>query len=142
MDAPSAFTDRVVNYLLKRESKEPEIRYRDEYKQARILVALAYKGNPDPFTTASYQIYGVHPSTIWQRTLAARKAKLGYEWDLWYFEDGTIKPDVIIPDYDPFLSRKPPRHEEEFCNQRLPLRILPEEKHHLTSKAIKCGSGW
>ena len=121
LDAAPALSDRVVEYLCKREMKEPEIRYKDEYRMARVCVALAYKGNPDPFRGASYQIFGVHPDTIWQRTVAARKAKLGYEFDLWYFEDGTRKPDVIIPDYDPLIPRRPPRHAEEFCNTRLPL---------------------
>ena len=68
--------------------------------------------------------------------MAQRKAKLGLEFDLWYFENGTMRPDVIVPDYDPLIPRKPPRHAEEFCNRRLPsvaearklLRILPADK--------------
>jgi len=92
--APALLSDRVIEYLCKREMKEPEICYKDEYRQARICVALAYKGEPDPFTAASYQIYGVHPSTMWQRILAARKAMLAWEFDLWYDAAGNMRPDV------------------------------------------------
>jgi hypothetical protein len=64
---------------------------------------------------------------IWPMIMATRKAKLGWEFELWYDSNGTMKPDVIIPDYDPLVPRKPPKHAEEFCNARLPLRILPDE---------------
>ena len=33
--------------------REPEIQYRDEYRQARIVVSLAAKGDSDPFTASS-----------------------------------------------------------------------------------------
>jgi hypothetical protein len=32
---------------------------------------------------------------------AERKVKLGFEYDLWYFSDGTLRPDLVIRDYDP-----------------------------------------
>src|SRR5262249_23798456 len=42
-------------------------------------------------------------------------------YDLWYSEDDARKPDVMIPDFDPLIPRKPPRHAGESCNKRLPL---------------------
>ena len=121
LDAAPALSNRVVEYLLKAEMKEPEICYRDEYRQARIVVALASKGDPDPFTAASYQIYGLHPDAIWPRIVADRKAQLGAKYGLWYCDDDTLKPDVVIPDYDPFSDprRKPSPSAERFCNERL-----------------------
>jgi hypothetical protein len=41
MDAAPDLSHRVVEYLCRAEMKEPEIQYKDEYRQARIVVSLA-----------------------------------------------------------------------------------------------------
>lgn len=124
---------RILDRLEKAELAEPDVGFRQDYRQVFICVPLASRGEPQPFIESGYRIYGSHPDDVWPKIMAQRKAKLGWEFDLWYFENGTTKPDVIIPDYDPLVPRKPPTHAEEFCIARLPsdaelkkvLRILP-----------------
>ena len=118
--------------------REPKVVSVMAYVGTALLTAIktADMGEAQPFVESSYRIYGSHPDDVWPKIMAQRKAKLGWEFDLWYFENGTMKPDVIIPDYDPLILRKPPRRAEEFCIARLPsdaelekvLRILPPEK--------------
>ena len=54
----------------------------------------------------SYQLYGMHPNILWAQIVADRKGKLGWEYDLWYFDDGRLKPHIVTPDYDPLCGRK------------------------------------
>jgi hypothetical protein len=65
----------------------------------------------------------MHPDMLWAQIVADRKGKLGWEYDLWYFDDGRLKPDIVIPDYDPLdavrvLRTRP--SAERFCNECLP----------------------
>ena len=82
-------------------------------------MSLAAKGDSDPFTASSYQLYGMHPNILWAQIVADRKGKLGWEYDLWYFDDCRLKPDIVIPDFDPLCRRKQSPSAERFCNERL-----------------------
>ena len=48
----------------------------------------------------------MHPNILWAQIVADRKGKLGWEYDLWYFDDGRLKPHIVTPDYDPLCGRK------------------------------------
>ena len=79
--------------------------WRDDYRQARVIIALCRASDPDPLVTSSYRIYGVHPDLVFVAITAIRKAKLGDEYSDFYDENGNLIPQRLdIPDYDPTLD--------------------------------------
>lgn len=85
---------RILDRLEKAELSEPDIWFRQDYRQAFICVSLASRGEPQPFVESSYRIYGKHPGKVWPHILATRKAKLGKEFPDWYDAAGNRKPDI------------------------------------------------
>lgn len=71
-DAP-----RIMARLIQLEAHEPDVWLRDDYRQSFITLHLALEGNPQPFVSASYQMYGVHPDKLYPAIVARRKALLG-----------------------------------------------------------------
>lgn len=72
-----SLADRIMARLFHAEAREPDVWFRDDYRQAFITVSLAAKGNTMPFVVASYQMYGVHPDKLWDAICQRRKALLG-----------------------------------------------------------------
>lgn len=70
-------SDRAVVRLVEAESREPEPWHRDDYRIARITVALARDGSPIPHVEATYRVLGLHPDKVWPSILARRRALLG-----------------------------------------------------------------
>src|SRR5262252_10545384 len=92
------------------EIAEQNLHWKDDYRQARIIIALCRAHDPEPLVTSSYRIYGVHPDLVFVAITAIRKAKLGDEYSDFYDENGNLIPQRLdIPDYDPTLDRKPRR---------------------------------
>jgi len=85
---------RILDRLQKAELSEPDIWYRQDYRQAFICVSLASRCEPQPFITSSYRIYGSHPDDVWRKIMANRKARLGKEFADWYDAAGLRKPDI------------------------------------------------
>lgn len=85
---------RITRYLLLAEDEDLDLHRRTDYREARIVVALAAANDPQPLVTASYRIFGVHPDKVWPHIVADRKAKLGREYSQWYDAAGNLRPDV------------------------------------------------
>jgi len=60
------FVDRCVRRLIALENAQcrEDPRYAGEYRNALIVLSLAFEGIPDPVTVAAYRIYGCHPATV------------------------------------------------------------------------------
>ena len=86
--------DRILDRLEEAERREPDIHLRSDIRQAFICVSLASRGEPEPFVTSSYRIYGSHPDQVWPKIMANRKAKLGQEFTQWYDAAGNLRPDI------------------------------------------------
>jgi len=86
--------ERVIARLDEAELREPDIWFRQDVRQARIVVALARKGDPAPLVTSSYTVYGLHPDNVWPAILAKSRAKLGREYSEWFDASGMMKPDI------------------------------------------------
>lgn len=69
--------ERIFARLIQLEAHEPDVWLRDDYRQSFITLHLALEGNPQPFVSASYQMYGVHPDKLWAARIEKRKALLG-----------------------------------------------------------------
>jgi hypothetical protein len=76
--------ERILQRLRKAELAEPAIWLPQDYRPAFICVSLAARGEPAPFVSSSYRIYGTHPDLLWVKIQANRHAKLGREYGLWY----------------------------------------------------------
>jgi hypothetical protein len=98
---------RILERLQQAEMSEPDIWFRQDYRQAYICVSLAQTDDAQSFITSSYRIYGTHPDQVWRKIMANRRARLGKEYFDWYDANGNLKPDL--------LRKKPPQH----------VRILP-----------------
>jgi hypothetical protein len=85
---------RILERLQQAELSEPEIWFRQDYRQAYMCVSLAERGELQPFIESSYRIYGTHPDLVWHKIMENRKAKLGKEFLDWYDEAGNSKPDL------------------------------------------------
>jgi len=85
---------RILDWLQTAELSEPDIWFRQDYRQAFITVSLASKGNTEPFLSASYAVYGIAPEKVWPRIMAGRKARLGKEFADWFDAAGILKPDI------------------------------------------------
>ena len=85
---------RILDRLWEAERSEPDIWFRQDYRQAFICVSLASRCEPQPFITSSYRIYGSHPDDVWPKIMANRKARLGKEFLDWYDQAGSLKPDI------------------------------------------------
>ena len=75
--AQDSFADRVLARLIQSEAHEVNPHLKDDYRQSFITISLALKGDPQPFVSASYRMYGIHPEKLWPAIVARRKALLG-----------------------------------------------------------------
>jgi hypothetical protein len=71
---------RILDRLQKAELAEPSIWFRQDIRQAFIVVSLAKRGETEPFIASSYRIYGLHPDLVWAKMQANRHAKLAKEY--------------------------------------------------------------
>lgn len=85
---------RILDRIEEAERSEPNLWLRTDYRQAFICVSLASRGEAQPFVTASYRIFGIHPDKVWSAIMAKRKAKLGKEFSDWWDTAGNRKPDI------------------------------------------------
>jgi len=85
---------RVLSRLEDAERREDNLWFQQDVRQARTIVALVMKNDPQPFVTSSYRIYACHPDFVWANIVTNRRAKLGDEYDLWYDSSGMMRPDV------------------------------------------------
>lgn len=92
--APAFISDRVIERLLAAERRETDVWLRDDYRQARICVSMAARGEPDPFLASSYAIYGTHPDHVWEKLMRDRRCRLGREFSDWFDQAGNLKPDI------------------------------------------------
>jgi hypothetical protein len=86
--------DRLLARLVQAEAHEDNLFYKQDYRQAAIVVSLADRGNPEPFVASSYACYGIHPDKLWPKLLAKRRAALGPEYSRWYDAAGNLRPDA------------------------------------------------
>lgn len=68
---------RVLRRLEVSEKKEVDPWLRDDIRIAWITVLYAARGNPEPHVDATRRVLGVHPSEVWPRIEARRRAQLG-----------------------------------------------------------------
>lgn len=102
----SSIVRRIIARLLDAESREPDPHFRDDYRIARLTVAFAARGRPEPHVLATYSVLGLHPNKIWPSIVARRKAQLGDSYAHFYDEHGQLKRD----DFGPLLPpKKPPQ---------------------------------
>lgn len=92
-----SFVDRVLARLVQAEAHEPDVWERENYRQSAMVVSLARRGNTEPFTVSSYQMYGVHPDKLHAKIVARRKADLGKEYSRWYDENDNLKKEAACP---------------------------------------------
>lgn len=94
MTSAPALSRRVLDRLWNAELSEPDVWLRTDIRQAWIVVSLASSGETQPFVQSSYRMFGIHPSKVWPRIQAERKARLGDEYTDWYDAAGNLKPDI------------------------------------------------
>jgi len=87
-----AFINRILSRLLQAEA-DPENtpHLQDDYRIARLTVAFAARGSPQPFVEASYAVLGVHPNKVWPAILKRRKSLLGAKYSLWFDEHDQLR---------------------------------------------------
>jgi hypothetical protein len=128
---------RILDRLQKAELSEPNIWYRQDYRQAFICVSLARRCEPQPFITSSYRIYGLHPSKVWPMIMAKRKARLGKEFADWYDQAGNWKPD--IPGKKPAVYI-PDEQADRAINERLAAVLIFPKLEVQSANMEKAGS--
>lgn len=79
--------ERIIKYLLRAQSKEPDAHLRDDYHMARMIVAKAAQGEKHPFRDACLEYLGLMPDKVWPAIVARRKAQLGNCYALFYDEN-------------------------------------------------------
>src|SRR5215471_16138712 len=100
-----AWFQRISDQIMNAEIAEQNPHWKDDYRQARVIIALCRANDPAPLVTSSYRMYGVHPDLVFVAITAIRKAKLGDEYSDFYDENGNLIPQRLdIPDYDPTLD--------------------------------------
>ena len=123
---PDSITDRVIEHLARMEMREPNAHLRDDYRQARLIMAYARDHSPMPVIEASYKLFGVHPDCVWQRISAMQKAILKEEHGQWFDDSGNLRPQFLdIPDYDASLGHPPltrPENAKKRWTAKAPLR--------------------
>lgn len=107
--------DRILARLVQQETHETDAWLKQDYRQAWICVSLASKGNVEPFTVSSYQIYGKHPEKVWPAIMHNRRMKLAKEFGQWFSTDGQLLPDTSS------IPKKPAINEsaERAVNERI-----------------------
>ena len=103
----AAWANRVLDRLREAENHEENSHFRDDLRQSQVTLALAMRGDAAPFVIASYRIFGCHADQGFEKLMARRRAKLGREYSVWFEDNGLLKPDVPIPDYDPTCALTP-----------------------------------
>ena len=128
---------RILDRLEAAELAEPDIWFRQDYRQAFICVSLARKGERQPFITSSYRIFGIHPDMVWPQIMAKRKAKLGKEFPDWFDQAGNLKPDVPGKKPAPYVTDE---RVERAINERL-AAVLMFPKLEVRSANVVKASG-
>jgi hypothetical protein len=128
---------RILDRLWEAEKSEPDVHLRSDYRQAFICVSLASRGEPQPFITSSYRIFGVHPDNVWPEIMAKRKAKLGKEFPDWFDQAGNLKPDIPGKKPAPYV---PDEQVERAINERL-AAVLMFPKPEVRSANVVKASG-
>jgi hypothetical protein len=95
---------RVLSRLWQSEVSEVNPHFQADYRIAYIAVLLAARDVPNPVVNASYLVMGIHPSKVWPRIVARRKALLGKEYPLFYDERDNWRSEPLP---DPWLSQSP-----------------------------------
>lgn len=98
------WTERVLVHLERAEKKEIDPWLRDDVRIAWITVGWSQRGVPEsawhressPHVAATYQVLHCLPDQVWPRIVAARKAKLGAEYDAYYDEHGNWRVDPAV----------------------------------------------
>ena len=117
---------RILDRLEAAELAEPDIWFRQDYRQAFICVSLARKGERQPFVQSSYRIFGKHPDKVWPQIVATRKAKLRKEFTEWFDHAGNLKPDIPGKKPVPYV---PDERVERAINERLAAVLMfPKRK--------------
>jgi len=80
-DKGKSFANRVLARLIQLEAHEQDVWLREDIRQSFITLSLALKDYEQPFISASYAMYGLHPDKVWPAILARRKMLLGSEYE-------------------------------------------------------------
>jgi hypothetical protein len=107
--------------LMAAELTEPNVWFRQDYRQAAICLSLAERGEAAPFVSSSYRIYGTHPDLVWYKIQANRHARLGKEYGQWYTSDGMLLPDIGAPKKPSIFIDE---QAEQATNQRLAALLM------------------
>lgn len=114
-----SLTDRVIDRLVRMEEREQGAHLRDDYRQARLIMAYARNGSLIPFVEASYKMFGAHPERVWERIVARRKFTLGPEYSQLFDRSGNLRPQFFdVPDYDASLGLPPQSCRPEIAKKR------------------------
>jgi hypothetical protein len=73
--------DRIRAELIRAEAHESNPHFKDDIRQAFIVVSLAAEGHPQPMVEASYRMFGLHPDKVYPAIVARRRAILGSLYD-------------------------------------------------------------
>lgn len=87
---------RILERLARQESREANLHLKSDYRQAYITVSFAYRGDPDPFRSASIVMYGCLPEAVFEKLTADRHSKLGAEYGKWYSDSGALLPQTAV----------------------------------------------
>lgn len=85
---------RVLTRLVEAESREFDAWFRDDYRVARVTVALARDGSSMPHVEASYRVLGLHPDRVWPMIEARREVLLGADYEKFFGEASSPKKPV------------------------------------------------
>lgn len=89
------FSCRILEYLEWAERDEQDVWLCDDIRQAYITVKLADLGDPHPFVTASYSMYGLPPEQLYPHILARRRAKLGKFYSAFWPKRAALLADPL-----------------------------------------------
>lgn len=109
-----SLADRILNHLVRAESRETNPWLRDDIRIAWLTVLYASQGDPTPFVRAHCQILGIHPDNLQTAMEARRRAKLGSYYvpaEQW----GDLKEGIPFPASSP----KKPVQSERSIDWRL-----------------------
>jgi len=100
---------RILSRLVQAEAKEPNAHLRDDYQIARLTIAFAARGSPQPHLDATYAVLGIHPDKVWPAIIKRRKSLLGALYGVWFDEHGQLRPSDCseIADQVAFPPKKP-----------------------------------
>jgi hypothetical protein len=98
-------TERILSHLQEAENREPNPDFQDAFRLAWITVLHAARGEAQPFVSAHYRVYGLHPDKLRIAVEARRRAQLGPLYEFFYPES----PFHFVGD----LTALPPKKQVE-----------------------------